>query len=192
LSLRLIVSLIIGITLVSLGFSYFEVVGEKRVLRSDLEKRAEVLGESVASSIEKSSEPGSERGLQRLVQRFGNREHLLGIAIYDRQGAPVVMSAGLKDVLTGTPHEVIQAMQEDREESSFTHLGNGPVHVLTLPLHRQDEVVGGLVVVDDALYIRTQTLRAWRQAFLRVLAQVFLIVLITLLIVRWSITGPIA
>jgi len=192
LSLRLIVSLIIGITLVSLGFSYFEVVGEKRVLRSDLEKRADVLGESVASSVEKSSENSSERGLQRLVQRFGNREHLLGIAIYDRQGIPVVMSAGLKDVLTATPHEVMQATQQDRGASSFTHLGKGPVHILTLPLHRQDEITGALVVVHDALYIRTQTLRAWRQAFLRILAQVFLIVLITLLIVRWSITGPIA
>jgi len=192
LSLRLIVSLIIGITLVSLGFSYFEVVGEKRVLRSDLEKRADVLGESVASSVEKSSENSSERGLQRLVQRFGNREHLLGIAIYDRQGIPVVMSAGLKDVLTATPHEVIQATQQDRGASSFTHLGKGPVHILTLPLHRQDEITGALVVVHDALYIRTQTLRSWRQAFLRILAQVFLIVLITLLIVRWSITGPIA
>ena len=42
LSVRLIVSLIVGITLVSLGFSYYEVVGEKRALRSDLERRAEV------------------------------------------------------------------------------------------------------------------------------------------------------
>src|SRR4029077_763307 len=70
--------------------------------------------------------------------------------------------------------------------------GKGPAHILTLPLHRQDEITGALVIVHDALYIRTQTLRAWGQAFLRILAQVFLIVLFTLLIVRWSITGPIA
>jgi hypothetical protein len=36
LSARLIVSLIVGITLVSLGFSYYEVVVEKRALRADL------------------------------------------------------------------------------------------------------------------------------------------------------------
>ncbi len=35
-------------------------------------------------------------------------------------------------------------------------------------------------------------LRVWREAFLRVLAQVVLIVFVTLLIVRWSIAGPIA
>jgi hypothetical protein len=71
LSARLIVSLIVGITLVSLGFSYYEVVVQKRALRSDLERRAEVLSESLAGNVEKSWETGSERGLQRLVQRFG-------------------------------------------------------------------------------------------------------------------------
>src|ERR1700692_2457437 len=93
LSVRLIVSLIVGITLVSLGFSYYEVVRQKRALRSDLERRAEVLGESVAGNVEKSWESGSERGLQRLVQRFGNRENLLRVAVYARQGRRGVVTA---------------------------------------------------------------------------------------------------
>jgi hypothetical protein len=41
LSIRLIVSLIVGIALVSLSSSYYEVLGEKRGLRRDLERRAE-------------------------------------------------------------------------------------------------------------------------------------------------------
>ena len=44
LSLRLIISLILGITLVSLGFSYNQVVGEKRRQRGEQERRAGVLG----------------------------------------------------------------------------------------------------------------------------------------------------
>jgi alpha,alpha-trehalose-phosphate synthase [UDP-forming] len=195
LSVRLIVSLIVGITLVSLGFSYYEVVGEKRALRSDLERRAEVLGESVAGNVEKSWEAGSDRGLQRLVQRFGNREHLLGVAVYDREGKEVAITSQLGEVLTATPPEVVKAMAEGRQESAFVRSGKAPVHIFALPLHRKDdkdEIVGGLAVVHDVSYIRAQSLRVWRQAFLRVLAQVFLIVLITLLIVRWSIAGPIA
>ena len=72
LSVRLIVSLIVGITLVSLGFSYYQVVREKRALRSELERRAEVLGEIVAGNVEKAWEGGSDRGVRRLVERFGN------------------------------------------------------------------------------------------------------------------------
>jgi len=216
-SFRLIVSLILGITLVSAGFSYYEVLGQKRALRSDLEHRAEMLGESLVGNVERSWNTGAEstgsgivpntvpnavpnivpntvpnNELQRLVQRFGNREHLLGVVIYDRQGVLVNVTPELVKLLAGSPPPVTQAIMQGHEESSFVRLGSVPVHILALPIRRQDEVVGGLAVVHDASYIRAQILRVWRQTFFRVLAQVFLIVLITLLIVRWSIAGPIA
>src|SRR5207247_1789731 len=74
----------------------------------------------------------------------------------------------------------------------FVHQASGSLHILVLPLHRHDELVGALAMVHDASYIDAQTAHVWREAFLRVLVQVFLIALITLLIVRWSIAGPIA
>src|ERR1700686_4593510 len=197
LSVRLIASLILGITLISSGFSYYEVLAEKRAMRSDVERRAEMLGESLVGNVERSSwnagsgkVPNAE--LQRLVQRFGNREHMLGVVIYDRQGALVAATPELAKRLTTTPPPVTQAITQGYGESSFVRLGNIPVHILVLPIRRQDEVLGGLAVVHDVSYIRAQILLAWRQTFFRVLAQGFLIVLITLLIVRWSIAGPIA
>ena len=192
LSVRLIVSLILGIALVSSGFSYYEVLGEKRALRSDVERRDEILGESLVGNVERSWNAGSDKELKRLVQRFGNREHLLGVAIYDRQGALVAVTPELEKTLTVSPPPVTRAITLGHEESSFVRLGTLPVHILALPIRRQDEVLGGLAVVHDVSYIRAQILLVWRQTFFRVLAQVFLIVLITLLIVRWSITGPIA
>jgi hypothetical protein len=55
-----------------------------------IERRAEVLGESLVGNVERLLNVGSDKGkddersdkeLQRLVQRFGNREHLLGVVI---------------------------------------------------------------------------------------------------------------
>jgi alpha,alpha-trehalose-phosphate synthase [UDP-forming] len=192
LSVRLILSLIVGMTLVSLGFSYYEVVGEKRGLRNELERRADVLGESLAGNVEKSWESGSTRGLQRIVQRFGNREHLLGVAIYDLQGKVVAITPDLEKVLTSPPAEVNRAIEADDDKSAFARLSTGSVHIVAVPLHRQTEVVGALAMVHDARYIRDESLHLWRETFLRVLAQMLLIVPITLLIVRWSTTGPIA
>jgi alpha,alpha-trehalose-phosphate synthase [UDP-forming] len=192
LSVRLIISLIVGITLVSLGFSYYQVVQEKRALRSDLERRAEVLGESLAGNVEKIWGNGSNQALLRLVQRFSNREHLIGVAVYDRQAEPVAMTPELGKMLTASPQAVTEAIRDNHDESTFVKLGTSRLLIFALPLHREDELSGGLVIVHDADYIQAQMLRVWRETFLRVLAQVFLVVFLTMMIVRWSISGPIA
>jgi len=192
LSVRLIISLIVGVTLVSLAFSYYQVVAEKRGLRTEVERRAELLGESLAGNVERSWEVGSDKELQKIVQRFGKREHMLGVAVYDKQGKLVAVTPELAKTLAETPSSLIEALAEDQNKGVFARLESEPVHIFAVPLHRKDQLVGGLVIVHDVSYIRAQVLRVWRETFLRVLAQVFLIVLITLLIVRWSITGPIA
>src|SRR5262249_19655898 len=65
-------------------------------------------------------------------------------------------------------------------------------HASLLPLHRGNDFVGVLLIAQDASYIDAQVLRVWRETFVRVLVQVLLIVVITVLIIRWSIAGPIA
>jgi trehalose 6-phosphate synthase len=192
LSLRLIISLIIGITLVSFLFSYYEVLREKRSLRSELQRRSELLGETLSVNVEKSLGAGSSQDLQRMVQQYDSREHLLGLAVYDSKGAILAVSAPLSAIMSSPPEDVSRAISENRRESSFLTLDKNRVHIFALPLHYQEQVIGGLALVHDVEYIRAQNLRTWRQAFLGILVQVFLIVLITLLIVRWSIAGPIA
>src|SRR5580700_8795020 len=192
LSIRLIVSLIVGITLVSLSSSYYEALSEKRGLRRDLQRRAEVLGESLAGNVERDLEKGSAQDLQRIVQHFGNREHLAGLAIYGRQGNLLAVTPQLSPILATVPPVMSQALREDHGTGEFQRIGATSFHIYALPLHQGDEVIGGLVIVHDAGYIREESLHIWRETFLRVLAYVFLIVLITLLIVRWSIAGPIA
>jgi trehalose-6-phosphate synthase/uncharacterized membrane protein affecting hemolysin expression len=191
LNVRLIVSLILGITLVSLVSSYFEVRAQKLSLRQDLEHRAEVLAESLAQNVEPYFGKGSRR-LQRIVGQFGNREHLAGVAIYDRQGAVLAVTPGLARRLTTEPQAAAQSLANDHGTSEFVRIGNDVLNIYAVPLHKDGEILGALVIVHDAAYIDAQKSRIWRETFLRVLVQVFLIALITLLIVRWSITGPIA
>ena len=192
LSLRLIVSLIVGITLVSLGTSYYTVRMERREMRRDLERRAELLGESLSANVERSLEKGSARELERLTQRFGNREHLAGIAVYDATGILVAETPGLATFLQTEPAVVSEAIADNRNKSGFINAPAGSTHIYVLPLHHEDRVIGGLAVVHRTDFIGEQMRLVWRKAFLRLLAQMVIIALITLLIVRWSLTGPIA
>lgn len=190
LSTRLIVSLILGVTLVSLCSSYYQVVVQKRGLRKDLEHRAQVLGESLAKNVERDFD--RDHTLQRTVQQFSDREHLAGLAVYDPQGHPIAVTTTLQPLMASAPAIVLQSLKQNQDTSAFLRIGTAQVHVYALPLHRGDELIGSLAIVHDAGYIRAESLRIWRETFLSALAHVFLIVLITLLIVRWSVTGPIA
>lgn len=192
LSARLIVSLIVGVTLVSLCTSYYQVLVLKQGLRKDLQHRAEVLGESLAGNVERDLERDAHQTLDRTVQRFANREHLTGLAVYDPQGNPLAVTAGLEPTMTSAPPIVRQALKQNQDADAFLKMRGASLHVYALPLHRGDEVIGCLAIVHDTEYIHAESLRIWRETFLSALAHVFLIVLITLLIVRWSIAGPIA
>jgi len=108
LSARLILSLVIGVTLVSLCSSGYEVWAGKRNLRADLQRRAEVLAESLAGNVERDLEKGAtDRGTVRLLPSFDpflqghrRRDHLVDRAhykqVYKDQGwlAPVVLLDG--------------------------------------------------------------------------------------------------
>ena len=111
LTLRLTISLIVGITLISLLSSYYEVRFQKRGLRRDLEHRAEVLGESLADKVEPylNSKKASHKELQLAVDRFATREHLTGVAVYNTQGESLAITPLLAPRLTGEPEMVQQA-----------------------------------------------------------------------------------
>ena len=192
LSTRLIISLIIGVTLVSLCTSYYQVMMLRRGMRRDLDHRAEVLGESLASNVEHDLERDAKHTLQRTVQQFANREHLAGLAVYDPQGHPIAVTTDLQPLMESAPPIVLQSLNENHDAKAFLRMGIASIHIYALPLHSGDKLIGSLAIVHDTGYIHGEVLRIWRETFLSALAHVVLIALITLLIVRWSIAGPIA
>jgi trehalose-6-phosphate synthase len=192
LSLRLIVGLILGVTLVSLVSSWYQVREAKEDLRNDLEHKVVSFGESLAAAGEAYLQVGDGPGFQRFLERFKNRDQLLGASVYDQAYFPLV-----KMGLTGPAPDKIpilaEALRANRPVTSYSRLGFRRLFVLATPLHAVDgHVAGGMVLLYDYGYIRAQIFRLWSRVFARIAAEVLVIVGITLLIVRWSFSGPIA
>ena len=191
-SVRLIISLIFAITLVSLLSVFNQVRGERHSLRGDLERRAALLADSLAGNVQPNLENGSVNNLQLIVDRFSNREHLAGVAIFNEKLELLAQSAGLSERMQGRPAVIPQVIATKQKQSVFLNIGGQSLYVYAMPLNVEHyEHSGVLVIVHDAMYIQAQTKRLWRETFFRVLVQVFLIVLITVLIVRWSLAAPI-
>jgi trehalose-6-phosphate synthase/uncharacterized membrane protein affecting hemolysin expression len=196
-SVRLILSLIAGATLVTFLFARSEVRAEKHGLRSDLERRAEVLAESLADVIGPLEANGprtrtQQRRLQQIVERFGNRERLAGVAIYDAQGQLLAVSSRLAQQLAQDQPTAEKIAHQEREGGDFLRVGPTTMQVFVMPLSGDSGVTGRLVIFHDASYIEAESAEIWRKAVWHVLVQVLIITLITLLIVRWSIVGPLA
>lgn len=193
LSLRLIVALIVGVTLVSLASSWYQVQAEKDAMRRDLERKAETFGESLAGNAEYYLQAGDRPGLERMVQRFSDRDHLLGVGVYDRDLFPLAVTRDLSDVLPGTPPALTDAMASNRHETRYTRSHFKRLYLLAAPLHAVNRsVAGGMIIVYDTAYIRAEIFRVWSRVFIHIAGLALVIVGITLLIVRWSLAGPIA
>jgi alpha,alpha-trehalose-phosphate synthase [UDP-forming] len=192
LSARLIVSLIVGVTLVSLCASYYQVLVVKRGMGEDLEHRAAVLADSISAPVEHDLAHDAKVPLQHAVDHFANREHIAGVAVYNADGNAVALSQDAEKQLASAPAVVRQSLTSDRSADAFLRWQGTPIHIYAAPLHREARLIGSLAIVHDTSYIHSESLRIWRETFLSALAHVILIVLITLLIVRWSIAGPIA
>ena len=193
LSWRLILALTIGVSLVSLASSWYEIRAQRDALRRDLEHKAESAGESLARSAEIYLANQDRVGLEKLVEPSRSSEHLVGVGIYGRDDSALVVTPGPNGSLSAFSQVLKNAMQDNRNISTFNELRFRRVHVLAAPLHANDKtVIGGILVVHDSGYIDTETLRIWGRVFVRMAIQVVVIVAITLLIIRWSLTGPIA
>ena len=192
LSLRLILFLVAAVTIVTFVVSKNEVRAEKRGLRTDLVHRAEILSESLQEIVEPALEKGSREQLRRIVERFGNREQLAGVAVYDNHGTVLAESSNLENRFVPPPVPLAQVISSNTGLSQFINVGSEPMHVYYLPLRDKNSIVGVLAIFHDVNYIETQSARMWRATFWHVIAEVLLIVLITVLIIRWTIVLPIS
>ena len=190
LSLRLIASLVFSISLLTFLVARNQVRSEKSGMRGDLARRAEVLTESLQETVEPVLQKGPTQ-LRRIVERFGDRQHLAGVAIYDPDGKLLAASAKLEHNAETPPNVFATCKATDTGAGGFIKIGDMAMYAYAVPLHRDANLAGVLVTFHDAGFIEAQSSNIWRDALWDVIAEVLLIVLITFLIVRSTIVGPI-
>ncbi len=191
-SLRLILSLVLTVTLISIVFAFYQVRAYTLGRRGDLEKRAQVLAESLQETVEPLWTKGARGSLRRLVERFGNRERLDGVAIYDAQGNLNLVTPNLATRLGLEPPPLDRRVFAGGGWGHFFGSGRSEAHLYAVPIRAAGTIVGALAVFHDASYIEAQNTELWRDTFVHVLMQMLLIGAITVLVVRWSVERPIA
>jgi alpha,alpha-trehalose-phosphate synthase [UDP-forming] len=190
-TLKIVLPLIISVVVVSLLFAVYQVRTEKRMLRNDLSRRAEILAESLQENVEPLFDrPLPDKSLQRIVDRFGQREHLKGIAVYNANGAVLALTPGLAPTFQTRPPTATRAALRDAGLGEFLPIGGAQMQLYAMPLHRNGQAVGTLVLAHDASYIDSQVSNTLRSSLLTALVQTLFISGLALILVRWTLTGP--
>lgn len=189
-SLRFVLPLVTSVALVAVLFAVYQVSAERRSLRNDLFRRADLLAASLQDTIQPAIENHSDRELRRVVGKFAHKDHLDGIAVYDSQGAPLAITPGFEEAY-GTPPDVAdRARDDDRDFGQFIQLDGSSKYVYAAPLHSGSRTVGALALFYDAAYIDSQVSRLLREALVNAAIQTFLIGCLAFLLLRWSFLRP--
>lgn len=189
--LVLIISLIIGVIIVSYAFALYQVRSQQRSLKHEIEKRSELLAESMDVSIQPLVELGYVRELRRLIEGFGKRMRLVAVVVYNDRGQIEAANSGLPAQLKTVPPPVDRAIARNNAAGSFMTLNHKLMHVYALPLHRGAHLDGVLTVFTDASDLGAASASMWRQTFLRILVELLIIVAITFFVLRWAMAGRI-
>jgi len=192
--MRLLVRLLGGISLavivVTAGFSYLEVQEERTRLEQDLQRRAVLAADAVREAAEPLVARSARTGYERVLTRFGRRDR--GVAIYDEFGSVLAATLDVKAHLGPLSPLVTEAIRDNLTVRRFARVGGHTVWTHIVPLEREDRVIGAAATFLDADYLDTREWDLWRRTAVRLGVLILLLTTITWLLVRWTVTRPIA
>ena len=188
--IRLLGALWLATLIVSAAFAWYEVTEERTRLAEDLQRRAALAADAVREASERLVARGARTGYERVFTRFSRPDRT--IAIYDAFGSVIDATASVKPLLGPITPLVTDAIQRNAPTRGFFKVGGRRTLVYVVPLQQDDRVVGAAVVLLDAQVLELSEWDLWRRTAVRIGVLMLLLTGITWMVVRWSVTRPMA
>ncbi len=191
-TLRLIVSLLIATTLVVVSFTYVQAQNEEKRLNEELRLRTTVLAktfkEAVESFLERTDQPDR---VQKFIEKFQGHKRLVGLVVDMKDGKRIALPPELakEDLFKG---ESLKAIEENKVVDMNSKWEGRRVNYHAVPLLKGDKVVGALGLIHDRSFIVMQMKEFWKNSALTFSILAAILSIISLMVIRWSVTGPIA
>lgn len=182
-------SVILGVSAFALVFTYLQAQRERLALSADLQYRTRILAESLKESIEPAFAGGSTQRLKTLVDTFSGRELLVGLAVYDAEGARMAGATGISEEMVKTSPVITQAIEKGEPVGDFVG-PNADRYMFAVPLGVGSDRAGFFLVVQDASYITSNVTDRWQGNLIGTLIYLFLFALAIAAIVRWVVLRP--
>lgn len=189
---RLIAAVLVAVAIVAAVSAYFNVQSEKRRLGSDVEHRAWLVLEGMRGSVASLIVQGPSKKLTALVEKISTSKQVLGVVIYDPAGSVVAVSKDLADKLPPKLNLLFDEFSGDSGKGMYEFVSGIEMYVYASPIVSDEGVrLGTVAIFNDVSYVAEYLSEIWRRNFVRLLVNAFLISIVVLLIVRWTVVTPI-
>ena len=188
---RFIISLVVIVTSITFFSTYFQVSEEKNKQYEELNRRSLLLAESLQEVFEPQLERKNYQELKRLVNKFGNRERLSGVSVHSSDGMIIAITTSLEPANQLITSIAVESIVKGIDIGKILRVGSEEVYQYSKPVLRQEKIQGVLTVIHKTSYINEKLDNIWKQTFLKTLVLLVLISLVTLVLIRWGILGPI-
>lgn len=185
-----VVTVVVGVSIVALGYTFFQAQQERAALTADLQYRTGLLAESLRESIEPAFQTGSSARLESLSKTFSNRERLVGFVVFDVRGE--VIAGASKDAVFPLEERalIIDSISHNKPQGIFERNGTRSLYVFATPLLKDGVPAGAFLVSQDAGYIDVSVASRWQSNLVGAVLFLLLFALAIGVLVRWVLFQP--
>ena len=189
-TLALIISIVVAVGLVAFGFTFFQISSEKTRLLSELEIKTSQVSEEMFRSDENFFEKMNKKNIDHFADSINVRYNLLGVAIYINKDN-IISSSFSRYFVENSLSQISQSITAGIPQGTFLTKETNKIYQYIKPVKRSDKTDYAIIVYVDAGYIDKVIESIWFKNFIRWFVQAFLVSIVSVLVINWSIFTPI-
>ena len=190
LNIALILSIIIAVGMVALGFTYYQISSERTKLNNELEKHTSDIVERLVSDNLIFKTTNNPVDFKYFIDSISNRYNLMGFAIY--YGNDSILNTNFSnDLINSSLDFITQSIISDTCIGNYITLNGNDVYQYIKPTLTENYTSKAIILYTDAEYINNILSKIWFRNFIRWFIQALLVSLVTVMVIRWGFISPV-
>ena len=190
-NLALILSIIVGVGIVALAFTAFQISTERQNLNAELQSKTVRVAEDFYRTYLKKLEKGDSLERNDITDSLINQYSFVGAAVYYNRDSIIALNDSASYLLGHSSDFIIRAISADSSMGNMLKTNGKRFYEYIRIIKRESQPSIAAVFYTDAGYIKNIIASIWLGNFLRWFLQALIISVGTILIIRWGVLTPI-
>jgi trehalose-6-phosphate synthase len=190
-NLALILSIIVGVGIVALAFTAFQISSERQKLNSELQSKTVRVAEDFYRTYLKNLEKGDSVDRHEITDSVINQYSFVAAAVYYNRDSIIALNDSASYLLKHSSDFIIRAMSADSSMGNMLKTSGKKFYEYVRIINRENQPSIAAIFYTDAGYIKNIIASIWLGNFLRWFLQALIISVGTILIIRWGVLTPI-